>query len=73
MSVFLQIRIWYSLASILGAFVAVYALIPWLGHNRAFLVTPICCVVSAGLFFCVSNLGKEDWREADGGGDGAHF
>lgn len=45
-------------------------LMPRLGHNRAFVVTPICCLVSAVMFLFISDLDFYSNRDNPGGQGG---
>lgn len=52
-------HIFFTLSAIMGSLSTGLLLIPYLGHNRAFVITPICCGLCSLLFCFISNMGFE--------------
>lgn len=50
------VHIFYEISGTAGAFVTGLAIIPRLGNNMAFIITPICFVISAVIWFFISEL-----------------
>lgn len=50
------VHIFYEVAGTSGAFATALGIIPGLGHNMAFIITPICFTAAAIVWFFVSNL-----------------
>ncbi|KAH7062474.1 major facilitator superfamily domain-containing protein [Macrophomina phaseolina] len=51
------VHIFYEVAGTSGAFCTALGLIPALGNNMSFIITPICFVLAAVAWFFISNLG----------------
>ncbi|KAL1382928.1 hypothetical protein HDK64DRAFT_341280 [Phyllosticta capitalensis] len=51
------VHIFYEISGTSGAFCTALGLIPNLGNNMAFIITPICFTLAAIAWFFVSNLG----------------
>ncbi len=51
-----QVHIFYEISGTAGAFVTGLAIIPQLGNNMSFIVTPICFAISAVIWFFISEL-----------------
>jgi hypothetical protein len=51
-----QVHIFYEVAGTTGAFLTGLVIIPQLGNNMAFIVTPICFTISAIAWFFISEL-----------------
>lgn len=54
-----QVHIFYEITGTTGAFVTALVLIPQLGNNRAFIITPIAFFFCAISWFFISDLGHE--------------
>ena len=55
----MQVHIFYEITGTTGAFVTALVLIPQLGNNRAFIITPIAFFFCAVSWFFISDLGHE--------------
>lgn len=53
---FYQVHIFYEMSGTAGAFTTGLAIIPQLGNNMAFIITPICFAISAITWFFISEL-----------------
>lgn len=51
-----MVHIFYEIAGTAGAFCTALGLIPSLGNNMSFIITPICFTLAAIVWFFVSNL-----------------
>ncbi|KAK9357180.1 hypothetical protein V1504DRAFT_482263 [Lipomyces starkeyi] len=51
------VHIFYEVAGTAGAFCTALALIPRLGNNFSFIITPIFFTCAAAVWFCISKLG----------------
>ncbi|GME24676.1 Major facilitator superfamily domain general substrate transporter [Neofusicoccum parvum] len=51
------VHIFYEISGTSGAFCTALGLIPALGNNMSFIITPICFVLAACSWFFISNLG----------------
>ena len=51
-----QVHIFYEISGTAGAFTTGLAIIPQLGNNMAFIITPICFTISAIIWFFISEL-----------------
>lgn len=56
------VHIFYEIAGTGGAFTTALGLVPVLGHNMAFIITPICFSLAAVSWFFITNL---DFQRAD--------
>lgn len=61
-----QVHIFYEITGTTGAFVTALVLIPQLGNNRSFIVTPICFLFCAVAWYFVSDLGFQDKKNEEG-------
>lgn len=52
-----MVHIFYEIAGTAGAFTTGLVLIPKMGNNRSFIITPICFSLAAITWFFISNLG----------------
>ncbi|ODH52459.1 hypothetical protein GX48_01239 [Paracoccidioides brasiliensis] len=50
------VHIFYEVAGTAGAFCTALALIPNLGNNYSFIITPVCFAMAAGTWSCITNL-----------------
>ncbi|PGH21319.1 hypothetical protein AJ80_03370 [Polytolypa hystricis UAMH7299] len=50
------VHIFYEIAGTSGSFCTALALIPRLGNNYSFIITPVFFAAAAGAWFCISNL-----------------
>lgn len=50
------VHIFYEITGTAGAFVTALVIIPQLGNNMAFIVTPVCFTISATIWFFISEL-----------------
>jgi hypothetical protein len=53
----LKVHIFYEVTGTAGAFVTGLVLIPQMGNNMAFIITPVCFLFASILWFFVSDLG----------------
>lgn len=51
-----MVHIFYEIAGTAGAFTTALVLIPTLGNNYSFLITPIFFTLAAGVWLCISNF-----------------
>lgn len=60
-----QVHIFYEITGTTGAFVTALVLIPQLGNNRAFIITPIAFFFCAISWFFISDLGHEKRKKGE--------
>ncbi|PGH05718.1 hypothetical protein AJ79_06735 [Helicocarpus griseus UAMH5409] len=53
------VHIFYEISGTGGAFCTALALIPTLGNNYSFMITPICFTLAAATWFCITDLDFE--------------
>lgn len=52
-----QVHVFFTISAIAGQLTAGLIFVPAFGHNRSFVVTPICYALSSFLFFHMSTMG----------------
>jgi hypothetical protein len=63
------VHIFYEITGTAGAFCTALALIPALGNNMAFIITPVCFTAASVTWFFISNLEHPGTQAIDDGED----